>query len=158
MSLLHTLQRWSSVWLLFCLVCGFYNFFFFFNECYLLKIWRYHIRIKVSTCSWKIHLLTSGLPSPMTPCWSCKANALVDKVCKLTLTLCPSSPFDLFRLPSSPPNIWVFHFQVSLLVEVIFFRKMSLMIWFLFLMEISMVIYFYHNPPHNNYPSRKSKL
>lgn len=42
---------------------------------------------------------------PMTPYWSCKANGLVDKVCKLTLTLCPSLSFDLFRLPGGPPDI-----------------------------------------------------
>ena len=124
-SLLYTLQRWPSVWLLLCLICGFHNFFLF-NECYLLKIWSYHMRIQVSTCSWKIHLLPSGLPSPMTPYWSCKANALVNKVCKLTLTRCPSLSFDLFRLPCGPPDIWVFHLQVSLLIEVIFLEKRAL--------------------------------
>lgn len=94
----------------------------------------------------------------MTPCWSRKANALVDKVCKLTLTRSPSLPFDLFRLLSSLPNIWVFHLQVSLLVKMNFFlRKIILMIWSLFLMEISMVIYFYHNLPHNNPPFQEIK-
>lgn len=158
LSLLHTLQRWSSVWLLFRLVCGFHNFFFF-NECYLLKIWRYHMRIKVSTCSWKFHLFNFRFTFPMTPCWSRKANALVDKVCKLTLTRSPSLPFDLFSYFLVSQISELFHLQVSLLVKMNFFKKNYPYDLIPVLMEISMVIYFYHNLPHNNpIPSRKCTI